>query len=72
MTARGRRAFDRFGFEHPALVVLRPEVTVEDNDFLIDLVHGPMWYHLLFGHEELTDEYADRVVDTVLSAATRP
>ncbi|BCJ47839.1 TetR family transcriptional regulator [Actinoplanes ianthinogenes] len=47
----------------------RGEVTHPDDDFLVDLVFGPMWYRLLFGREALDDGYARRLAEAVVAAA---
>ncbi|WP_447037253.1 TetR/AcrR family transcriptional regulator [Streptomyces sp. DSM 118878] len=47
----------------------RGEVTCPDDDVLIDLIYGPMWYALLFDFDRLTDEYAESITDAVLAAA---
>ncbi|WP_433349067.1 TetR/AcrR family transcriptional regulator [Microtetraspora malaysiensis] len=47
----------------------RGEVAHPDDDFLIDLVFGPMWYALLFDVGKLTDRYAAALADAVVAAA---
>lgn len=47
----------------------RGEIPEADDEMLIDLVFGPMWYRLLFGREALDDYYADWIATTVLCAA---
>lgn len=51
--------------------VVRPH----DDEFLIDLVFGPMWYRLLIGHGPLDAGYAEALADAVAAVAapdTRP
>jgi len=47
----------------------RGEVTHPGDDFLIDLVYGPMWYRLLFGRDALDAAYAEQLADTVTAVA---
>ncbi len=47
----------------------RGEVTCPDDDLLIDLIYGPMWYALLFDFNRLTDAYAESLTDAVVAAA---
>ncbi|WP_063829545.1 TetR/AcrR family transcriptional regulator [Streptomyces violens] len=47
----------------------RGEITCPDDDVLVDLIYGPMWYALLFGIERLTDDYAESLTDAVIAAA---
>ena len=47
----------------------RGEITRGDDEVLIDLVYGPMWYWLLFNPQRLDDDYADQIVTTVLATA---
>jgi AcrR family transcriptional regulator len=37
----------------------------EDEEFLMDLVFGAMWYRLLIGHGDLDDSFARRLSDLV-------
>jgi AcrR family transcriptional regulator len=48
----------------------RGEIVHGGDEFLVDLVFGPMWYRLLFGRETLDDKYAHRLADAVMAAAT--
>jgi hypothetical protein len=41
-----------------------------DPDFLIESLIAPLYLRLLVTKQPLTDEYADRVVDSVLAVAT--
>ncbi|CAL9616089.1 putative HTH-type transcriptional regulator [Streptomyces sp. enrichment culture] len=47
----------------------RGELLCSDDDLLIDLVYGPLWYALLFNFDRLTDAYAESLTDAVLAAA---
>ncbi|MGD6741223.1 TetR/AcrR family transcriptional regulator [Streptomyces sp. BH106] len=47
----------------------RGEITCRDDDTLIDLLYGPMWYALLFDFDRLTDAYAVSLTDAVVAAA---
>lgn len=47
----------------------RGEVRHPDDDFLIDLVFGPMWYRLLFGRDVLDPAYALALADAVATVA---
>lgn len=47
----------------------RGEVTSPDDDILIDLIYGPMWYALLFDFDRLTESYAESITDAVVAAA---
>jgi hypothetical protein len=47
----------------------RGEVSYPDDDFLVDLVFGPMWYRLIFGRSALDRRYAAAIADTVTAAA---
>ncbi|GHJ39507.1 TetR/AcrR family transcriptional regulator [Streptomyces sp. TS71-3] len=47
----------------------RGEVSHPDEEFLIDLVFGPMWYRLLFDRVSLDRGYAAAIADTVAVAA---
>ncbi|MGH3375658.1 MAG: TetR/AcrR family transcriptional regulator [Actinoallomurus sp.] len=47
----------------------RGEITRLDDDFLIDLVFGPMWYALMFDGGKLTDEYAATLADAIVASA---
>jgi AcrR family transcriptional regulator len=47
----------------------RGDISHPDDDFLIDLVFGPMWYALLFDPGKLTDTYAAALADAVVAAA---
>jgi AcrR family transcriptional regulator len=49
----------------------RGEVTYPNDDFLIDLVFGPMWYKLLFDLPALNDRYAATLTDAVIAVAAR-
>jgi len=40
-----------------------------DDDVLLDLVYGPMWYRLLVGHGPLDDAYARELAEAVAAAA---
>ncbi|WP_433220791.1 TetR/AcrR family transcriptional regulator [Microtetraspora malaysiensis] len=48
----------------------RGQITNPDDEVLIDLIFGPMWYALLFDAGKLTDAYAAALTDTVVAAAT--
>ncbi len=51
----------------------RGEVAHPDDEFLLDLVYGPMWYRLLFDTAALTPAYAAELARTVaLVASSRP
>ncbi|WP_371481678.1 TetR/AcrR family transcriptional regulator [Kitasatospora sp. NBC_00315] len=51
----------------------RGEVDHPDDEFLLDLVYGPMWYRLLFGSDALTASQAAELARSVaLVATTRP
>ncbi|MFF3665536.1 TetR/AcrR family transcriptional regulator [Microtetraspora malaysiensis] len=43
----------------------RGELAHPDDDFLIDLVYGPMWYRLLFEPAALDADYARRTADAI-------
>lgn len=45
----------------------RGQLTHPDDDLLIDLVFGPMWYALLFDPGKLTDAYAAALTDAVIA-----
>jgi AcrR family transcriptional regulator len=47
----------------------RGEVRHADDDFLLDLAYGPLWYRMLFGVDALTDEYALTLTEAVCRAA---
>ncbi|MGW1838506.1 TetR/AcrR family transcriptional regulator [Streptomyces sp. BBFR2] len=47
----------------------RGEVTFADDDVLIDLIYGPMWYALLFDFDRLTESYAASLTDAVVAVA---
>ncbi|MEV4732358.1 TetR/AcrR family transcriptional regulator [Saccharopolyspora sp. NPDC049426] len=47
----------------------RGEATYPNNDELIDLILGPMWYALLFDLDKLTDSYAESITRVVVAAA---
>ncbi|MEU0403439.1 TetR-like C-terminal domain-containing protein [Streptomyces sp. NPDC006197] len=47
----------------------RGEVAHPDDDFLIGLVYGPMWYRLLFSRESLDEAYAEQLAATVTAVA---
>jgi AcrR family transcriptional regulator len=47
----------------------RGEVSHPDDEFLIDLVFGPMWYRLLFGREALDAHYARNLAQAVVAVA---
>ncbi|WP_019630170.1 TetR/AcrR family transcriptional regulator [Actinomadura atramentaria] len=47
----------------------RGEITHPDDDLLIDLVRGPMWYALMFDPAKLTDAYAAALTDAVIAVA---
>ncbi len=47
----------------------RGEISNSNDEFLIDLVFGPMWYRLLFDHSVLDHDYARAVTDTVVAVA---
>lgn len=49
----------------------RGQVAHPDDEVLIDLVFGPMWYALLFDAGRLTDAYAAALTDAVVAVATR-
>lgn len=49
----------------------RGQVAHPDDEVLIDLVFGPMWYALLFDAGKLTDAYAAALTDAVVAVATR-
>lgn len=38
-----------------------------DVEVLLDLVFAPIYYRLLYGHEELTESFAGQIVDQVLT-----
>jgi AcrR family transcriptional regulator len=46
---------------------LRPGL---DTALVSDLLFAPIYHRLIFGHEPLTDELADRLVDQVLGGST--
>ena len=51
----------------------RGEVAHPDDEFLLDLIYGPMWYNLLFGPAVLTPGYAAELARSVaLVAADHP
>ncbi|MFE3110379.1 TetR/AcrR family transcriptional regulator [Kitasatospora indigofera] len=52
----------------------RGEVAHPDDEFLLDLVYGPMWYRLLFDPAALTPAYAAELARSValVAAGTRP
>jgi AcrR family transcriptional regulator len=47
----------------------RGEVAHPDDDFLIDLVFGPMWYRMLVGHAPLDDACARSIAEAVTRVA---
>lgn len=47
----------------------RGEISNGDDEFLIDLVFGPMWYRLLFDRSVLDHDYAEAVTGTVVAVA---
>ncbi|GAB1643572.1 TetR/AcrR family transcriptional regulator [Krasilnikovia sp. MM14-A1259] len=47
----------------------RGEVRRADDDFLVDLVFGPMWYWLLFGRSHLGPGYAAQIAGAVATLA---
>ncbi|NUS17623.1 MAG: TetR/AcrR family transcriptional regulator [Streptomyces sp.] len=47
----------------------RGELAYPDEDFLVDLVYGPMWYRLLFDRAALDAAYARRLAATVTTVA---
>ncbi len=51
---------------------LRGEVHHPDDELLLDLAYGPMWYRLLFGVEALTDDYARSLAAAICEVAARP
>ncbi|MFC9326643.1 TetR/AcrR family transcriptional regulator [Kitasatospora sp. NPDC057015] len=56
--------------ELPARGRARGEVGHPDEDFLLDLVYGPMWHRLLFDTAALTPAYAAELARVVALAAT--
>jgi AcrR family transcriptional regulator len=52
-----------------ALARERGELARSDDDFLIDLVYGPMWYRLLFSPAALDAAYARHLAETVSTLA---
>ncbi|MFI7694526.1 TetR/AcrR family transcriptional regulator [Nonomuraea sp. NPDC049655] len=48
----------------------RGQLAHPDDDLLIDLVFGPMWYALLFAPGKLTDAYAAALADAVIAVGT--
>lgn len=47
----------------------RGQVAHPDDEVLIDLIFGPMWYALLFDPGKLTDAYAAALTDAVVAVA---
>jgi len=43
-----------------------------DDEFLVDLVFGPMWYRLLFGRAVLDDKYARQLAEATATVAAAP
>ncbi|KAA2255210.1 TetR/AcrR family transcriptional regulator [Solihabitans fulvus] len=50
----------------------RGEIGPADDEFLVDLVFGPMWYRLLIGHAPLTETLARQLAAAVAAAAAIP
>jgi AcrR family transcriptional regulator len=59
--AEARKLFERYIAEGVARADLDPDLAVE-------MVFAPLYYRLLTGWGEITGEYLDRLVDTVLPA----
>lgn len=47
----------------------RGEIRDGDDEVLLDLTFGPMWYRLLIGHAPLDDNFADALAQRVTAAA---
>ncbi|MBM9508102.1 TetR/AcrR family transcriptional regulator [Actinacidiphila acididurans] len=43
-----------------------------DVEITLDLIFAPVYYRLLYGHAELTEDFAERMVDQVLAGAAPP
>ncbi len=63
--AEARRLFERY----MVAGVARPDL---DPDLAVELVFSPLYYRLLTGWGEITGDYLDRLVDTVLPALLKP
>ena len=47
----------------------RGEADCPDEEILVDMVFGPMWYRLVVGHGALDDAFAAQIADAVAAAA---
>jgi AcrR family transcriptional regulator len=62
--AEARKLFERYIAEG----VVRPDL---DPDLAVEIVFAPLYYRLLTGWGEITAEYLDRLVDTVMPTFLR-
>ena len=46
---------------------LRPDL---DTDVVMDLIFGPVYFRLLYGHAELTESFVEQLVDNALAGIT--